>query len=461
MRVSAIVRSPERVQPALAASWQSSDGGKKITFQLRSGLTFSDGSPLTAQDVVRSWMRVLNPSTKAPLASLLDAVVGAAAYRAGSGSQGAVGIRATSDSQVEVQLVSPAADFAAIASAPTFAVVPRNADTSSSAFTPGPSFVGSGGYVATALTQSELTLTANTHYWAGKPSIATIHLLSDIGGKSPVDEFQAGHLDYTPISDSDASWIAFDQQLGPSLREVPSASVDYFGFDTSKPPFSDVHVRRAFRLGIDWRSLVTLGRGATSTPATSMVPPDLPGRSDTDFGPVFDLAQAKAELAQAGYPNGKGFPSVTLVTTGGYFEDGVLSQLHDNLGIDIKFESLDFTSYLTRLSDDPPAFWSMGWIADYPGADDFLGLLLGTGKPNNYGRWSSSAFDAAIAEALSAPTPAAMQAGFDKAQAIVRDDVPVIPVDYTSGYALARKGLLGAAPNGQGLVRYAGLAWAS
>jgi oligopeptide transport system substrate-binding protein len=104
--------------------------------------------------------------------------------------------------------------------------------------------------------------------------------------------------------------------------------------------------------------------------------------------------------------------------------------------------------------------WEMDWVADYPGANDFLGLLLGSGKTNNFGRWTSADFDAAITKALASTDSTSMQQAFDQAQAIVQDQAPVIPVDYGAGYSLAAKGLLGAVPNGQGLVRYAGLAWA-
>ena len=99
-------------------------------------------------------------------------------------------------------------------------------------------------------------------------------------------------------------------------------------------------------------------------------------------------------------------------------------------------------------------------MADYPGRNDFLGVLLGTGDSANYGRWSSSGFDQAIAEAGSATDPAAISAAYDKAESILRDDVPVIPVAYGPGWALSRTGLLGAAQNGLGIVRMAGLAWA-
>jgi oligopeptide transport system substrate-binding protein len=448
------------IQAALADGWQMSSGGRRVVFHLRPGLEFSDGSPLTSADVVRSWLRILNPAHPNQLASLLDDVVGARAYREGSGSKSAVGLSSSGADQVVVDLANPRSDFAAIVSGPNLAVVPAGIDSDSAALLPA-GFVGSGAYVLSDLTDAETTLTANPHYWAGPAAITTVHLLTSIGGKSPVDEYEAGHLDYTPISVYDASWIASDSTLGPDLRIEPSPSVEFYGFDTSKPPFDNVHVRRAFQMGIDWRRLVELLGNPLVEPATGMVPPGVPGHSSTDFGPVFDLAKARAELTAAGYAGGAGFPKVTLITTGAGLDESVVRQLRDNLGIDIGYEALDGATYNDRLLTDPPAFWQMGWVADYPGADDFLGLLLGSGQTNNWGRWNSTAFDSAVSDALAGATPEAVQAGFDRAEGMVLDQAPVIPVDYGAGYSLARHGLLGALPNGEGLVRYAGLAWAS
>jgi len=449
-----------RVQPALAASWETQDGGKKVVFHLRGNLVFSNGAPLTATDVVASWTRVLNPKQPSQLASLLDDVVGARAYREGTGPASAVGIKAVGSGDVEVALVSPAADFPSIASSPSLAVVPSDIDSKPGVLEPG-SFVGSGAYVVSALTDTETTLAANSHYWAGAPAITTIHLMSDIGGKSPVAEFEAGRLDYTPISLYDAAWIAYDAVLGPQLRIEPSPSVEFYGFNTTKAPFNNVHVRRAFAMGIDWRRMVTLQSNPLETSATGMVPVGVPGHSTTDYGPKFDLATAKSELAAGGFPNGAGFPKVTLNTTGAALDAAIVRQLHDNLGIDIGYQVMDWPTYNARLLSDPPAMWQMGWVADYPGANDFLGILLGSGTTNNFGRWSSTDFDAAVEGALAATDATAMQRSFDQAQAVVADQVPVIPVDYGAGYALAAKGLLGAGPNGQGLVRYAGLAWSN
>jgi ABC-type oligopeptide transport system substrate-binding subunit len=116
--------------------------------------------------------------------------------------------------------------------------------------------------------------------------------------------------------------------------------------------------------------------------------------------------------------------------------------------------------YFDRLEVEPPQMWFLSWVADYPGRNDFLGVLLGTGAANNYGRWSSPGFDAAIADAGAAPDAAAASAAFDRAEDVVQRDAPVIPVSYGTGWALSRTGLLGAAQNGMGIIRMAGLAWA-
>ncbi len=453
------VDSAQHVQPALVSSWETQKDGKRVVFHLRPDLAFSDGSTLTADDVVASWMRVLAPAHPSQLASLLDSVSGARAYREGAGPASAVGIHASGASEVDVDLAAPADDFAAIVSSPTLAVVPPGVDSKPSLLSPG-TFVGSGAYVVSAITKTEITLVASTHYWAGKPAISTVHLLTDLAGNSEIDEFEAGNIDYTPIQQRDGTWIAYDKKLGPSLRLEPSPSVEFYGFDTSKPPFSNVHVRRAFQFGIDWRRITALQSNPLLVSATGMVPDGVPGHSGTDFGPTFDLAKAKAELAAAGYANGASFPKISLVTIGRSLDAGIVRQLHDNLGIDIAYQALDWSSYNDALYNNPPAFWWMDWVADYPGANDFLGLLLESGQPNNFGRWSNSQFDAAVAQALSAGDAASTQQAFDQAQSIIQDQAPVIPVDYGAGYSLAAPGLLGALPNSQGLVRYAGLAWA-
>lgn len=445
------------LRPALASSWDVTDGGRRVVFHLRPALTFSDGSPLGAGDVVRSWLRIIDPASPSPLSALAMDVEGAAAYARGdSRDPSSVGLEASGD-DVVVRLVRPT-DFASVVASPTFGIVPASIDANPPG--QGGTFAGSGGYLLAQKTATALVLTANDRYWAGRPAIGTVRLVYDIGGRSPVEVFAAGEVDYAPISPYDASWIAWDRDLGPRLVANPELTTDYYGFDTSRPPFDDVRVRRAFALAVDWRRIVDLGAvDGDQVPATGMVPPGIPGRGSGDFSPAHDPVEARRLLAAAGFPAGKGFPSIALVS-GSSSDEAVVAEIHAVLGIDVRLERMESGQYFDRLSADPPAFWSLSWIADYPSPNDFLGILLGTGSSSNYSRWSSPEFDRAIGSAIAAPDAASAVAAYDAAQAVVQRDVPVIPMSYSGGSVLLREGLLGAVENGLGFLRLAGLAWA-
>jgi oligopeptide transport system substrate-binding protein len=450
------------LRPALAESWRAEADGQRLVFTLRPDLTFSDGTPLRASDVVRSWRRLVDPAAPSPLVTLTHDIAGAREIAAGQGSVEDLGVRADDDRrEVIVDLVRPAAaDLATIVASPTFAIVPPGMGDDPVGPTPGPEFVASGGYRLVAADGDSMTLEANPAYWAGPPALETITLVTDLAGRSPVEAFEDGEIDYAPIGGFDASWIGYDDVLGPQLRDVPSMSTNYYGFDTTAPPFDDVRVRQAFGSAVDWRRIARLADSDPASAATSMVPPGIPQRSEADWLPAYDPDRARALLAEAGFPDGEGFPPVTIQSGGSAYDDAVILELERELDIDVATETMDFGDYFTRLDVDAPPVWFLSWVADYPGRNDFLGILLGSDAVNNYGGWSSPEFDAAIADAGRAADPAAAAAAYDRAEAIVQRDVPVIPVSYGTGWALSREGLLGAGQNGLGNLRMAGLAWA-
>ncbi|MDQ3870340.1 MAG: peptide ABC transporter substrate-binding protein, partial [Chloroflexota bacterium] len=447
-----------QAQPALAQSWSVEQGGRRIVFRLRPGLQFSDGSSLTAEDVVSSWLRLLDPRRRSPLASLLDDVAGAVAYGRWEAPAERVGLRAEGD-RVVVDLRRPASYFVSVTASPSLAVVP--ADTGSGIATKElpRGLVASGAYRPTAQTKTTIRLEANPHYWAGQPPLRRIEVVTDLEGRSPVDVFAAEDLDYTAISSADASWIRYDRTLGPQLRRVESFSVTYYGFDTTRRPFDDPRARRAFAQAVDWHRLVRLA-DPESTPATSLVPPGVPGRSATDFTPRHDPAAARQELAAAGFPGGRNFPEVTLVSSGSPYDEGVVHELKQVLGVTVRLEVMPFEAYFERLETEVPAFWNLAWVADYPAPQDFLGLLAETGSSNNYGRWSNRSYDDAVAAAAQTTALAEQQRQYDAAQAILRDDAGLVPVSYGQGWALSSPDLLGANQSGVGFIRLAGLAWA-
>jgi len=151
---------------------------------------------------------------------------------------------------------------------------------------------------------------------------------------------------------------------------------------------------------------------------------------------------------------------VTFIGGGGGGSDAqIVAMLKANLGVTVAYQTMDFGPYQQRLATDPPDIWSISWVADYPGPNDFLGVLLGTGSTANQGGWSNADFDAAIAQGTSASDPAVALAAYTKAEQIIGDQVPVVPVSYGRSWSLVADGLLGAAQNGTGILRLAGLAW--
>jgi oligopeptide transport system substrate-binding protein len=444
------------VRPALAESWQFDDGGRQVTFRMRPGLTFSDGTPLTAEDVRRSWLRVINPVDPGPLADLLGDVVGAREYLAGEASADEVGLRADGD-ELTVTFRRPASWFPAAAASSTLAVVPASIADPAGARG---SFVGSGAYLPSEGTAGEIRLAANPRYWAGPAPLEAISMLTDLDGASPVVRFQEGKVDQAPIGPSDASWARYDRDLGSQLRRTDDLSVEFYGFDTSQPPFDDVRVRRAFAHAVDWDRLALLADGGGSV-ATSLMPIGIPGRGGQDYSPPHDPATAREELAEAGYPAGEGFPEVTLVSSGSGTDAAVATELERELGVSIEVETMPFEDFSTRLDEDPPSMWSLEWLADYPHPQDFLGLLLESDSQNNIGRWTNHSFDDALEAAAATEDPAAQEQHYATAQSIVLDEAPLVPVRYGVSWSLSRDGLLGAGPSGLGILRLAGLAWAA
>ncbi len=452
-----VLDATSTLRPALAESWEVEDEGRRVVFTLREGLTFSDGSALDAADVRRSWLRVLDPARPSPLASLLDDVEGAAAYARGEGLADAVGLHADGLT-LSVDLARPASYFPAVAAVPSLAVVPETIDELARGPRRDMVFPASGAYVPAGGELGELRLRANDAYWAGPPSMERISVVTDLGGRSEVDVFEDGAVDWTRISPFDAAWIRYDQVLGPQLRHADEMVVEYLGFDTSRPPFDDAAVRRAVSMAVDWTRLADHDLGGTPV-VTTIVPPGVEARGKVDGRLPYDPEAARAELATAGYPDGEGFPAVSLATYGIGPTAAIAQELERELGIEVAVENRSFDDHSALLDGETPALWTLAWSADYPHAHDFLGLLLRGDSSANVGGWANPAYDALIDMAAATADPAEQEALYEQAQAIVRDEAPLIPLGYSDSWALSRVGLRGAAVSGVGLLRYADLAW--
>jgi ABC-type transport system substrate-binding protein len=440
--------------PSLAASWEVSADGQTYTFRLRQGLTFSDGSPLTASDVRRSWLRILDPATGSSAPDVLSVIEGAPERLAG-GPESAVGIEAPDDGTLRVRLRHPASYFPAIAATPTAFVVPRSADATADWQRIG-AFVGSGPYLADRMDGADLVLRANERYVAGPPPIEEVRWVTDLSGDA-VTAFANDELDLTGVASWDASWIAYDRDLGPALHAAAALNVQYFGFDTTRPPFNDARVRRAFALSLDRPRLVELAEGSGAVPASSVVPPALwpPGMPDNQES---DPAAARALLDAAGYADRSKLGVITVQGAGLGVEPAV-AIWREELGVQIQIETMEFRDYLAALDQRTLQVFTISWIADYPSPYALYSLLLLPDAVSNYGGWRDDAF-VRLLEAASAATDAGKaDAAYAAVDAYVDEQAPVIPWSYGTSWWLARPGLRGLGNLTTGLLDFGRVSW--
>ena len=256
----------------------------------------------------------------------------------------AVGLHADAD-RVVVDLRRPAAYFLAVTASPSLAVVPPSMVRSASAATRRRS--------CRARTSRDARLDGTIHLRAtrttgqGLPALHQIDLVTDFGGTSGAQLFDEGQLDYAGIGGGDASWIAYDPNLGPQLRQTETFGVNYYGFNTNVAPFDKAQVRLAFAEAVNWNRIVTLaGRhaGDVDDSARRARAATMPITVPRTTRPTQRRCSPQPAL-----PDGANFPTVTLATYGVGYEQTVANELHDNLGVTVDVEALDFQDYLQQV----------------------------------------------------------------------------------------------------------------
>lgn len=453
-----LTRLDERGQPypSLASDWAVSDDELTYTFTLRPDLHFSDGSPLTASDVRRSWLRLLDPDVGALAPDVLSVIEGAMERRAGAASEDDVGIEASDDHTLVVRLRHPAGYFPAITATPTTFVVPPAADASSE-WQSIEGFVGSGPYVVAAVDGTDLVLRANDEYVAGPPPIEEVRFVGDLDGDA-VTAFAAGGLDVVSIGSFDAGWIAYDGNLGASLHHGSATTIQFFGFDTTAPPFDDIRVRRAFLLALDRERLVELSQGTAATPASSIVPPAV---QPPDWPSAFehDAIEAARLLDEAGYEDRSTLGTITVNGTG--LDVGpAVETWREVLGVNVAIENMDFGDYLTQLDQGIAApIYTINWIIDYPSPQALYGLLLAPDASSNYGRWQDDDFATLLDDAASEGDPVVQAEAYAAVDARVDAEAPVIPWSYGETWWLTRGGLNGLGDLTLGLIDFGRVSW--
>ncbi|HUF06268.1 MAG TPA: peptide ABC transporter substrate-binding protein [Candidatus Binatia bacterium] len=440
--------------PSLASGWTISDDGLTYEFDIRDDLSFSDGTPLTAEDIRRSWLRLLDPATRASAPDVLSVVAGATARLSGDADEDEVGILAPDDRTLIVELRHPASYFVEITATPSTFVVPRHADATQGWQTP-QRFVGSGPYVIDGVDAGDLLLVANDEYVAGPPPISEIRWMSDVDGSS-AGAFAAGEVDLAQVPGWDATWIAYDAELGPWLHAAEPLTISFYGFDTTRPPFSDARVRRAFSLALDRERLVPLAEGAASAAAGSLVPPAIwpegfEPELETDAGRARDL------LDDAGFADRADLGTI-VVNGSGLGVEPAVAVWREELGVEIAVETMGFGDFLGLLESDPPHVYTISWIADYPSPHSLYGLLLEPGAASNFGDWRDDEF-VELLEAAARAADDEVGAAYDAVEGHVAEEAPVIPWSYGETWWLVADGLRGLGNLTVGLLDFGRVSW--
>ncbi len=418
------------IVPALAEKWDISPDGMTYTFHLRDA-KWSDGVAVKAKDFVYGWKRLLDPKQAAEYAYFLYDVVGAKEFNQGTIKEfDKVAIHALDDKTVEVKLKYPASYFLHI---PAFTVtLPQREDVilaSPTQFTEPPQLRSTGPYRLTEWKhESQLTLEPNPYYYGPKPSIAKVVFYIVKEDSTALAMYDQGQLDVAlriPSLDLDRVKASPDYISQPILRGY------YYGFNVEKKPFDNVLVRKAFAHAINRADVVNALRGGKLA-TKSWVPKGMFGY-EPDVGLDFDAKKAKAYLAQAGYPEGKGFPPVTLMYDTLEMNKLVAEKLQyawkSVLGINnIEIVPQEWKVFLDTLDHNTPQLFRMGWGADYPDPHNFLDLFTSTSGNNNT-HWKNKTYDGLILAGAKSQTTRERQAIYKEAQKLLlEEDTAIIPL---------------------------------
>jgi oligopeptide transport system substrate-binding protein len=420
--------------PGVAESWTYSDNNSVITFKLRPGIIWSDGTPITAQQIVESWLHHLNPETASDYAYMMGMVVkGAEDYNENDGRPEDVEIRAVDSRTFEVTLVGPTPYALDMMAHYAFSPLPMHViQKFGNEWTRPANFVGNGPFVLQDYTpNSQIVVVPNDKYW----NKANVHLtkvtfLPTDDANTMYQAFKNGEADWTaniPQALIDTIKLDKDYHVYPQL-----GTYYYYVNNRDNPILRDVRVRKALSMGFDRDELLDKVVKGGQIPATGMSPPM------NDYVPAagtgYNLAEAKRLLAEAGYPDGRGIPSFEIVYNTLDLHRIIAEYLQEawknNLGINVILQNMEWATYLDYRKTPSMQLARAGWIADYMDPQNFLDLLI-TGGGNNDGHYSDPEYDRLVRQAATMVDGPERNAIMRQAEdiAITRDQA-LIPIYY-------------------------------
>ncbi|HMC54401.1 MAG TPA: ABC transporter substrate-binding protein [Gemmatimonadaceae bacterium] len=425
--------TPEaRVEPALAERWDVSPDGARYVFHLRSGVSFTDGTPMSARLVVSSWTRALDPKTKGGAAQALQPIRGAAEFADGKATT-VTGLSAPDDSTVVVQLAQPLGIFPKLLAMPAAAIVPPNM----SADKP----VGTGPWRLVQWKHDDyLLFVRNDKYWGGAPKSDSLMARIIAEPSTGVAEFESGSVDVLRIPEGDVSVWQDDESKKDMLQSVPALILVYIGMNTTRGPLKDPRVRQAINLAIDRRLILqrlVSGRGRL---AAGVIPPSLDG-ADTLRAPYpYDTLRARQLLREAGFPNGIDI-DLWVGSNPVYGRIAETAQAYLKVvGIRAKIVQRESAAAREAARKGQADMILKDWYADYPDAENFLYPLLhstNAGPGGNVSFFANADFDRVVDAARREPDEAKRTTLYRQADSLAFLQAPMVFLwFYTELYAV-------------------------
>lgn len=456
---SGLVKLDERLEPVpdLAAALPTVSADRlTYTFQLRPGLSFWDGTPVTAATIKQSFERATDPrlgngdGSKLPASTYLIDIKGAADRLAGRAGE-ISGLRVPDPLTLEMTLVAPQATFLLKLTHASATVVDLR-QVGRAQWWRQPNATG-----PFRLTEwrdgDRLVLTRWERYHDGLPPLARVVMLLGANAAQPLNLYEGGKIDLTGVgTDTVDRLLSPASPLNAELRSGPSLSLTYVAFNVKEAPFDDIKVRRALSLAIDRDRVARVMFEGKVQRAHGLVPPGLPAgdlrQPSVDHAAA--LAEARRLLSESKY--GANLPRVRLYVSG----DGVAGMLREvyqrDLGLTIDVIAVTWNDYLEGLNQREYPAYVLSWLADYPDPQNFIETLFRSSSPDNRTRYANPQLDALLDQAAREGDPRQRAEFYRQAQRIVLDDAVVIPLYFPTSYLLVKSHVKGLTVTSMGIV---------
>ena len=445
----------DKPEPACAESWKVSDDGMTWTFYLRDSLKWADGEPLTASQFKDGFLRAVNPETGSPYAYYGFFIKNAEAFYNGTAKSEDVGLSAPDDKTFVIQLEHKNPLMLEYMAFPLF--LPSRMDIISEsprAWAARPdTLISNGAFKLESWRHGdggEMILVKNPHYWdAENVKADRLRFVFINDENTSYAAFKAGRIDY--MGNIPSQLLPMLLQRGEA-KSFPALGTGYCDFNVTRKPFDDPRVRRAFTLAIDRRIIVEKITRGGQKPATGFVCDAVPGTSDAkdfrDEGGAFlperaDIDEARKLLAEAGYPDGKGFPKVSYKYNSNagnkQMAEALQGMWKQVLGVEVELLNEEWKVFIETRNRMDYDIARDAWIMDFFDAGSILELCI-TGSAQNNTGYSNPKFDEAMRNAAGESDRVKRINFMHEAEKILMEDLPVAPIYcYTSAVLQSKR----------------------